>query len=160
MKTTYTTSKALGLVVLFIGAIGWGIAVYSSPAGFQIDAVVLTLAAILIYIFLDVMWGTSVSVEDTFVIRTDNFFMKKRLAITDIDQVRYQPTYGVGQEASSLYIFKKGHGGAVFTMTNLWFGEKQLGQFARDLRASNPQIQFDDEARALMLREEKASGTL
>jgi|SRR6516225_3051123 hypothetical protein len=150
MKSKYTTSKLIGLVVLLIGAVGWGIATYSSPAGFQMDTVVVILAAILVYGFVDVMWGTYVSIEETYVIRTDNFFMKKRVAIADIDTVRYQPTYGAGKEASSLYVFKKNQESAVFTMTNMWFGEKKLIGFLKELRRINPRIRFDDEAQVLI----------
>jgi hypothetical protein len=156
MKSTYTTSKTIGFILLLIGAVGLGISLYSSPSCFQIDTVVLIIAAVLSYMFFDVMWGTCVSIEDKFVIRTDNFFMKKRIAISDIDTVRYQPTYGVGKEASSVYIFRKDEDTAVFTMTNLWFGEKKLSQFARELRKMNPSITFDDEAQALVKKYEQS----
>jgi hypothetical protein len=150
MKSTYTTSKAIALSIVLIGAVGWTIAIYSSPSGFQIDSTVIILAVILLYMVFDLMWGTYVSINDNIVIRTDNFFMKNKVLIQDIDIVRYQPTYGVGKEASSLYIFKKNQSTAVFTMTNLWFGEKRLSQFAKDLRRTNSGIKFDDETQALM----------
>jgi hypothetical protein len=150
MKIKYTISKTIGLIILFVGAVGWGIAIYSSPTGFQIDTVVIILTAILVYMFFDIMFGTYVSIEDNEVIRTDNFIMKKKISILDIDTVRYQPTYGVGKEASSLYVFRKNQDTAVFTMTNLWFGEKKLGQFAKNLKKVNPGIKFDNEAEVLI----------
>jgi len=150
MKSTYKTSKTIGLGFLFIGAIGWGLAIYSSPVGFKTDTVVLILAAILIYIFFDLMWGTHVDIQNNVVTRTDNFIMKKRIAISNIDFIRYQPTYGVGKEARSLYLFSRNQESAVFTMTSLWFGEKNLGRFVNELVKINPQISFDSEAQALI----------
>src|ERR1700730_868599 len=150
MKSTYTTSKVTGLVVFLIGAAGWAIAVFSSPSGLQIDSVVIILGVALLYIFLELMWGTHVSVDDHFVVRTDNFFIKNKIAISDIDSVRYQASYGVGKEASSLYIFKKNQNSAVFTMTNLWFSETTLALFANHPRKKNPGINFDEEAKNLM----------
>lgn len=150
MKSTYTTSKTTGLIVLLIGTVGWGIAIYSSSSGFQIDTVVVILAAILIYIFVDLMWGTYMTIEDNIVIRTDNFVLKKKVPISDIDSVKYQPTYGVGKEASSLYIFKANESAATFTMTNLWYGEEKVGHFAKELQKINSAIKFDDETQALI----------
>lgn len=150
MKKKYTTSKTIGLVVLLIGAVGFEISIFASPQGFQIDKVVIILMAILAYGFFDVLWGTYVSIENDYAVCTDNFLMKKKIAILDIDIIRYQPTYGTGKEASSLYVFKKNNDRAVFTMTNLWFGEKKLSQFAKDLRRVNGVIRFDDEAEVLM----------
>jgi hypothetical protein len=157
MKSKYTTSKNIGLIVFLIGAIGLGIAIFSSPQGFQIDTVVIIITAILAYGFFDLIWGTFVSIENNYVVRTDNFFMKKKIAISEIDTVRYQPTYGVGKEASSLYVFRKNKDSAVFTMTNLWFGEKKLSHFVKELRKLNPSIRFDDEALALMKKNEESS---
>ena len=88
--------------------------------------------------------------ENGIVCRTDNFFIKKRISVADIDIFRYQPTYGIGKEASSLYIFSKGQETATLTMTKIWFGEKKLSQFVKDLKKTNPQIKFDDEALSLI----------
>ena len=152
MKTKYTTSKTVGLFFLLIGIFGWSIALWNSPSGFQIDSVVLILTAITIFGFFDLLWGISVSLSEEKLSRVDSFVFRKEIPLNDIQIIRYQPTYGIGKEASSLYIFRKEHAVASITMTSVWFTERVLRDFLRDIKKLNPAISLDEEARALMER--------
>ena len=150
MKTKYTTSNTVGLFFLLIGTFGWVISVWNSPSGFQIDSVVLILIASTIFIFFDLLWGINVSLSKEKLSRIDSFVFRKEIPLDDIQIIRYQPTYGIGKEASSLYIFRKEHTVASITMTSLWFTERVLRDFLRDIKKLNPAISLDEEARQLM----------
>lgn len=154
MKTKkYTTSKIVGIGLLLVGLFSWTVAVFSSPSGFKIDSVVLILVAILAYGFFDLLWGTYVTLDEKVLSRVDNFIFRKNILISNVEAIRYQPTYGVVKEASSLYVFEKGHGTATFTMTSLWFTEKALRDFLQNLKKLNPAVILDDEAQKLMGRD-------
>lgn len=152
MKTTYTTSKPVGLSFLLIGIFSLLIAVWDSPSGFQVDAILLTLIAVTVFGFFDLLWGINVSLSEKTVSRVDNFVFRKEVPLDDIEIIRYQPTYGIGKEVSSLYILRKGHDVACITMTSLWFTERLLREFLRDIKKRNPAIVLDEEARELMDR--------
>lgn len=152
MKTKYTTSKTVGLFLLLIGVFGLTIAVWDSPSGFQIDSIVLILIAVGIFGFFDLLWGINVSLTEETLSRVDNFVFQKNIPLNDIEIIRYQPTYGVGKEVSSLYIFRKEHKVASITMTSLWFTERVLRDFLRNIKKLNPTITLDEEARELMER--------
>jgi hypothetical protein len=146
----YRTSKTVALSVFVIAAFGWAFVLVPDLLALKVDFLDLFLMIVLLYGFFDLTWGTYVTLDSEFVARIDSFFIIRRIPIANIEAVRYQPTYGIGKEASSLYVFIKGKPAAAFTMTNVWFGEKQLSQFANDLKKTKPQTMFDDEATDLM----------
>jgi|SRR3989344_70225 len=150
----YSTSKIVALVLTAVGAFGWGIAIFASPSGFKFDSFTLFLGGLLVLILIDFLYGSYVTIKDGVVTHVESFLFKKTIPIQDIGAVRYQPTYGMGKEVSSLYIFKDSQNSAVFTMTSIWYGEKVLKDFVNDLRHANPRINFDDEAQALIQRTE------
>ena len=110
----------------------------SNPLGFQVNFITIFLIGIIVYLLFDALYGTYITLANGTLSRTDNFFMKKKILISDIDLVRYQPTYGTGKEISSLYIFLKGADKASITMTSIWFTEPVLQQIVRDLKNENP----------------------
>lgn len=148
----YTTYKAPAIVLTLFAAFGWGLQVFSGPSGFKLDSFVIILIGLLIFILLDLLYGSYVFFKDGFVTHVESFLFKKVIPVDEIESIRYQPTYGIAKEVSSLYVFKKGQNTAVFTMTSIWYGEKTLSIFARDLKLANPRIEFDDEAKILLER--------
>jgi hypothetical protein len=152
MKSTYTTSKAVAGFLLLIAVSGWTIALWDSPFGFQINSITLILSAIIIFLFFDLLWGIKVTLDDKVLSRIDNFVFRKNILLNDIEIIRYQPTYGVGKEVSSLYVFRKEQNLAAITMTSIWFTEKVLRDFLLNIKKLNPSISLDEEARELMER--------
>lgn len=148
----YTTYKAPAIVLTLFAAFGWGLQVFSSPSGFKLDSFVIILIGLLIFILLDLLYGSYVFFKDGLVTHVESFLFKKAIPVDEIESIRYQPTYGIAKEVSSLYVFKKGQNTAAFTMTSIWYGEKTLSIFARDLKLANPRIEFDDEAKVLLER--------
>lgn len=146
----YSTSKRVAIFYTALAAIGFGIAIFSGQQGFQFDSLFIFAILFLPFMFFNMVYGVYVTLSDNIVVRTDNFLFKTKLPVTDIEMIRYQPTYGVGKEASSLYIFRKNQNTAVLTMTNLWFTEKTLNEVLYDIKKLNPSIIFDSEAEALV----------
>ena len=150
MIKKYNTSKWTAAWVVIVGAIGYAIAIFGNPHGFQINFVTLLLIAIIVYLLFDSLYGTYVTTADQTLTRVDNFFMKKKIRFGDIESINYQPTYGVGKEASTLLIFPKGAEKASITMTSIWFTEPVLKQILKDLKVANPAIRLDEEAQHLL----------
>lgn len=150
MKTKYTTSKTVGAFFLVVGISGLLIAVWDSPSGFRVDSIVLILIAVAVFIFFDLLWGISVSLSESTLSRVDSFIFRKEIPLNEIEVIRYQPTYGIGKEVSSLYVFRRDQNTAVITMTSVWFTERALRDFLRDIKKLNPAINLDEEAQALM----------
>src|SRR5262245_30821007 len=142
----YKTSTLPGMLAMSLLALAFGIAIFGSPRGFAVDGVTVLLALILIYGLFDVLFGTYVILDDNGIVRVDNFVMKHGVAVADIDVIRYQPTYLVGKELSSIYIFKRNQDVAALTLTSLWFTESVLREIVERLRRANPEIHLDDEA--------------
>lgn len=152
IEKKYTTNKWVAIVVVIVGAFGYGIAIFGNPNGFQINFITIFLIGILMYMLFDSLYGTYVTLSNGTLSRIDNFFMKKRILIRDIHHVRYQPTYGVGKEISSLYVFSKGRETPTITMTSIWFTEAVLKQILHDPKTENPAIRFDEEAQSLLAK--------
>ena len=149
----YSTSKIVALALTAVGGFGWSIAIFDSPSGFKFDSFTLFLGGLLVLILVDFLFGSYVVIKNGVVTHIESFLFKKTIPIQEVLAVRYQPTYGIGKEVSSLYVFNN-QNSAAFTMTSIWYGEKVLRDFANDLRQANPRINFDDEAQVLMQRTE------
>lgn len=154
MKQIYTFNKIPIFAFTAISIFAFLLVATSQPFEYKPDVIFFFgfFIFLILFGFFDFMYGTYVTLEDNSLSRTDYFFLKKRISLGDVVTIRYQPTYGIGKEASSLYIFRKEHAVASITMTSLWFTERVLRDFLRDIKKQHPAISLDEEARELMER--------
>lgn len=151
----YSTSRVTGVFFTILAVLQLSIVIFSRPL-VDMNPIIVMASASILFVCLSMIFGTYVALGTNALTRVDTFFLKQRLLFGEIDSVRYQPTYGVGKEASSLYIFRKNQDTAVITMTGLWFGEKILSQVVQDLKKANPTIILDQEAQELARKYESA----
>jgi hypothetical protein len=148
-KKRYKTNKLISLVFIILtgGTLGM---FFLNSTDFKIDLVMVGAFIFITFLFVDLMYGTYLSLENNTFSRTDYFLIKKKLKLNEIEIIRYQPTYGSGREFSSLYIFEKSRSKAAFIMTNIWFKEEILSGLVKDLKQINPNIRLDDETKSLI----------
>ena len=103
----FSTSTWTTCFVFLMMAIGDAIAIFGNPHGFQLNSITIFLTGITVFGFIDMKFGTFVTLDQEAVTKTQTFFFRRRALIRDIDVIRYQPSYGIGKEVSSLFIFTK-----------------------------------------------------
>jgi len=123
------------------------------------DPLVIASAAFFILAILDVLFGTYLTLNGREFSRTDYFFRKRKIGITDITGMRYAPTWKLGQQSlRSLIVDGIENGQPKYVdIPNNGFAEKNLAKIASELKKRNPSIKMDEHTGALIKKYESTS---
>jgi hypothetical protein len=154
MDLKYRTDRQQGATVVALGVALMVLFSMMSPNIHLNDPVVLGLYFVLLFIAIDLYWGTYIVVNESGVYAVDYFFHKTGLKFEQIESIYYHPTWIIGSRARTLSIIGilGGKRKTVKLGTNHFYSLKSLAAIIAEVRKNNPTVKMDGPTQELMNR--------
>jgi hypothetical protein len=147
----YNTSWAGVVVILFIGLF-IGFALIFSPTAFSGPDLWIPWAYLILILAVaaDMKFGIYASIKDGDFFEVKHFIFQRRIAVANIGEIIYQPTWLFGKNMRSLYIVDKVNNRIRIKMTNWAYTLATLASIITRLTSENSAIKLDEPAKQLV----------
>ena len=144
----YKTSSGGAVVAIAVAALMFLITMLNSQ---QLNGwIPWTYILLLLTGAVDAKYGIYAKFDGTTFCETKHFFYRKCIKTTDIDRIRYQPTWIFGNKMRSIYILDKESGTIKIRMANAAYQRATLAQIVNDLKQANCNMRLDKDTQQLL----------
>lgn len=140
---------ALSVIIILIMFFG-------SPKSPSTDSWKWIISLGFLLVAINFKFGIYVYIQEGYIYRVQEFFVRRKLKVQEIQGIFYKPTFIVGKINRSIYIVADPNDSSkIIEMSNTGFDRKTLIRVVTDLKTMNPSIKLDEYTKSLL-----AEGTI